>query len=210
MKAVAMTSLSKVNANRANSKLSTGPKTTSGRLRSSKNARRHGLSISVLLDPVLAHEVKTLALQLIEGLENFGSIEAAHCVAEAEIDLKRIRKIKHNLLQKLDRSGHSFNASKSASHHVSTSDCAAGKHFEGDDFKLIEEILLIDRYGRRALARRKSAIRQFTRQLEKTSSDSPENWQNEAKNINDFKGNNPIGASSCVQAAFSANGPRSR
>jgi hypothetical protein len=188
MKAAAMTSLSKVNANRANAKLSTGPKTTSGRLRSSKNARRHGLSTPVLLDPARAEEIKTLALQLARSLDNSCPIEAAHRVAEAEIDLKRIRKIKYGFLQKLNTSGHSFNASRSASCDALNSDRAVGKHFEGDASELIEEMLLIDRYERRALARRKSAIRHFTRELQENFSDAPQKWQNEAKKINEFKG----------------------
>lgn len=41
-----MTSQAKIDANRRNARLSTGPKTTDGRRRSSQNARKHGLSIA--------------------------------------------------------------------------------------------------------------------------------------------------------------------
>jgi hypothetical protein len=183
-----MFTLSKINANRANAKFSTGPKTTSGRLRSSKNARRHGLSTPVLLDPVLAEEVKTLALQLIRSLDNPCPIEAAYCLAEAEIDLKRIRKIKHDLLDRLNRTHHPFKTRSSKKRSAPNSDFSVSEKFEAGVSDLIEEMLLIDRYERRALARRKSAIRQFTIELQKDYSDATENRQNEAKNINDFKG----------------------
>jgi len=38
-------------ANRANAKRSTGPKTAAGKLKSSRNAYRHGLSGPLLSDP---------------------------------------------------------------------------------------------------------------------------------------------------------------
>ena len=56
-----MTSAAKVQANRANARASTGPKTTAGRRRSAGNALRHGLSLPVYSDPTLFAEVEALA-----------------------------------------------------------------------------------------------------------------------------------------------------
>jgi hypothetical protein len=51
----------KLCANRANAVRSTGPRSQAGRLRASKNAHKHGLSVPVLANPGLAAAVKALA-----------------------------------------------------------------------------------------------------------------------------------------------------
>jgi hypothetical protein len=156
-----MSSLRKLNANRINAKSSTGPKSAIGRRRASQNARRHGLNIPVLLDPILAQEVKILALHLSQGLENLDLLGATYAVAEAEIDLKRIRKFKRDLFYKLNGTRHSTNRSEWRS--KPNSDFSGGeKKIEANASALLEQMLRIDRYERRALARRKSAIRRFT------------------------------------------------
>ena len=45
---------------RSDSKASTGPRTTVGKARSARNARRHGLNLPALRDPAWSHEVKAL------------------------------------------------------------------------------------------------------------------------------------------------------
>ena len=81
-----MTSQRKLEANRLNAKKSTGPKTRHGRARSSKNARRHGLSLSVFADPAYSTEIETLAHKIAES-ETKRVVEIGRRVAEAQIDL---------------------------------------------------------------------------------------------------------------------------
>ena len=121
-----MTSRSKAKANRINAKASTGPKSAQGRARVARNARTHGLNAPVLSDPVLAEEAKSLALEITKTTteEHF---ELAVQVAEAEIDLRRIRRIRQAYLG----------------------------HTRMDPTKAV---MLIDRYEKRARARRRSAI----------------------------------------------------
>ena len=121
-----MTSRSKARANRINAKASTGPESAQGRARVARNARTHGLNAPVLSDPVLAEEAKSLALEITRTIteENF---ELAVQVAEAEIDLRRIRRIRQAYLG----------------------------HTRMDPTKAV---MLIDRYEKRARARRRSAI----------------------------------------------------
>ena len=59
-----MTSERKIRANRANARASTGPKTAEGRARSIRNAHRHGLSLPVLADPASSQEVEELAREI--------------------------------------------------------------------------------------------------------------------------------------------------
>ena len=93
-----MTSVRKIRANRANARISTGPKTLFGRARSAKNALRHGLSVPVEYDHVLCDEVQALARQ-IAGPNTSADIQIlARRIAEAQVDLRRVRYARHLLL----------------------------------------------------------------------------------------------------------------
>ena len=82
-------------ANRANSQRSTGPRTTAGRAISAQNARRHGLRIPVLADPALSAEVDAMA-QWIVGDAPHDLLELARNIAEAEIDVLRVRRARND------------------------------------------------------------------------------------------------------------------
>ena len=93
-----MTSDRKIKANRVNAQISTGPKTYHGRARSAKNAFRHGLSLPIQFDQTLCGKVIALARQ-IAGRHASAHIEnLARQVAEAQIDLQRVRCARHQLL----------------------------------------------------------------------------------------------------------------
>jgi hypothetical protein len=59
-----MSSARKRFANAQNARACTGPKSAAGKARSARNARRHGLNLPVLVDPVLAPDVETLARRI--------------------------------------------------------------------------------------------------------------------------------------------------
>jgi hypothetical protein len=86
-----MASDKQIAANRANAKKSTGPRTAAGRAKSSRNSYRHGLSVPMQLDP---QAVEALA-EAIAG-ETAGEVRqrAARALAEAQLELKRIRAIR--------------------------------------------------------------------------------------------------------------------
>jgi hypothetical protein len=78
-------------ANRANSRLSTGPRTPSGKARASQNARRQGLSVPVSSDPTFAPEIDDLLRELTRRIQGRKFHELLSRFAEAQIELIRIR-----------------------------------------------------------------------------------------------------------------------
>jgi hypothetical protein len=93
-----MSSAGKINANRANARASRGPKTVQGRARSARNARRHGLSLPVLSDRALSDEVEALACEIAGTGATPEMHELARQIAEAQVDLRRVRSARHDLL----------------------------------------------------------------------------------------------------------------
>jgi hypothetical protein len=81
----------RIKANRANARASTGPKTAQGRARAARNAFRHGLSLPVYSDPALCEEVEALTREIAGTDANAEIQELARRVAEAQIDLGRVR-----------------------------------------------------------------------------------------------------------------------
>src|SRR5277367_5632600 len=91
-----MTSSRKLNANRANARASTGPKSANGKKRSARNAMRLGLSLPVCSDPTLSRDVADL-VRLIAGA-NAEMVALAVPIAEAQIDLIRARQARYAIL----------------------------------------------------------------------------------------------------------------
>jgi hypothetical protein len=85
-------------ANRTNARASTGPRTTAGKARVGQNARRHGLRVSVLSDPKLSAEVEALAREIAGEQAKSELLGLARRVAEAQIDLIRVRRARHDLV----------------------------------------------------------------------------------------------------------------
>jgi hypothetical protein len=79
-------------ANRANAKRSTGPKTIAGKRKSSQNALRHGLSLSLQHEDPRVREL----LRMISGVAPTSHNLAA--LAAAQADLNRIRTVQNELL----------------------------------------------------------------------------------------------------------------
>jgi hypothetical protein len=93
-----MTTERKIEANRKNSKFSTGPQTTHGRARASRNALRHGLAISIASDPELSAEAECLAHVILGDDISPSRLDYARIAAQAEIDMRRIRRVRTRLM----------------------------------------------------------------------------------------------------------------
>jgi hypothetical protein len=150
-----MTTPARLLASRRNARASTGPKTSAGMARASRNARRHGFTLPVLAEPSLAAEVDDLAREIVRSILGETHEAADHAlacrIAETMIDLRRVRLAKLPLVAALQ------------------ADPANAR-------RTLRELARLDRYERRALWRRKTAIRAFT---------AAGGRQNEARNPND-------------------------
>lgn len=94
-----MTSTRKSLANKRNASLSTGPRTLGGKLRSSRNAFRHGLATSVVNHN--AGAIDHLARALALHSNDYCRIELARVVAESHFDLARIRAARTEVLARM-------------------------------------------------------------------------------------------------------------
>jgi hypothetical protein len=86
-----MASEKQIAANRANAKHSTGPKTAAGKLASSRNAFRHGLSTPLQRDPILSGKVEAIAQALVREQAGQNMFASAADFARAQLELLRIR-----------------------------------------------------------------------------------------------------------------------
>ena len=158
-----MISARRLFANRANAKMSTGPKTHAGKAHASRNALRHGLERPVCCDGGYSGEVEALA-RMIAGESASKERHASACrIAAAQFELKQIRDARGDLL------------------------AATGPDIIGAilNRKLLAKLVPLNRFEQRALARRRFAIQEFDR--------VGRNERRLAKNNIDFLGNEANG-----------------
>src|SRR5262245_41435529 len=181
MKKRGVTSERKIRANRANARASTGPQTTQGRARAARNALHHGLSLSVYSNPALSKEVEPLAREFAGPSAKAETQEMARQVAKAQIDLCRVRHARHQFLSdSLSKEYYDSYANTRMKAKVlraflrpnppalsmeilkfATSTPQGPEKFATIVSGEAKKLLAMDRYERRALSRRKFAIRAF-------------------------------------------------
>ena len=180
-----MTSDRQHRANRDNAKSSTGPKTTAGKARAAQNAFRHGLNVPVRSDPLLAAEIEAIARRISGSCANAETVERALRIAEAQCDLNRVRNRRRLLITQL-LVDPNFLPRHVHRQRLRLLHLALGARFRGPPIEVhkvkelfspippeseeklaiilrqkISELAALDRYERRALSRRKAAIRNF-------------------------------------------------
>jgi hypothetical protein len=131
-----MASEKQIAANRANAKKSTGPRTAAGKLKSSRNAFRHGLSGPLLPDPITSAKLDWIAGEVAGDQASDHQKAEAQDFARAQVELLRIRSIRSEQLAKID-----------------LDDCTHGNLQE------LKRLASLDRYERYALTKRRRSSR---------------------------------------------------
>jgi hypothetical protein len=178
-----MASARQIAANRRNARRSTGPRSAAGRKRSSRNSFRHGLAAGLPTSAERTQYVERLARKIAGASPDIFSLEGARTFAQAEFDLAQIRRVKVGLISRvmaiggLETPNDVFQASDQVKRFV-----RALKHGElilpdrieppaiptTDPERTTEairralpELVKLERYERRAAARRARAMHIF-------------------------------------------------
>jgi hypothetical protein len=100
-----MASERQIAANRRNARKSTGPRSGAGRKRASRNAYRHGLTLSITSTAAFAKQLDTLVRKIAGDTEDAITLERALQIAQAELDLSRVRRAKVSLIERASAFG---------------------------------------------------------------------------------------------------------
>src|SRR4051794_32005514 len=119
-------------ANRKNALRSTGPKSLAGKIRSSGNAYRHGLSSPLQFDPSLSERAEAIACVVAGNKAGERELAAAMDFAWAQLQHNRIAATQRELMMSLRSAG-----------------CKP---------RLLRRLLALDRYGRYAQTTRRRAL----------------------------------------------------
>src|SRR5262245_11036787 len=172
-----MASERQIAANRRNAHKSTGPRSGAGKKRASGNAYRHGLSLNVISTAAIAKQLDKLVRKIAGNTEDAIVLERARAIAQAELDLARVRRAKVALIERASSFGELdppqltvtqmirvLNAFDSGRFIVpKPSDSSATMPSQEPDRsaeairRVLPELRRLDRYERRAAARRDRA-----------------------------------------------------
>jgi hypothetical protein len=174
-----MASERQIAANRRNACRSTGPRTGAGRKRASCNAYRHGLSLSITSGAAVARQLDQLVRKIVGNTEDAILLEHARALAQAELDLARVRRAKVALIARSSGFGgldppqlfssvtqiiRAINALERGSFLPEPIDALATMPSQEPDRsaeavrRVLPDLRKLDRYERRAAARRDRAV----------------------------------------------------
>jgi len=100
-----MASERQIAANRRNARKSIGPRSGAGKKRASGNAYRHGLTMNITSTAAAAKQLDKLVRKIAGNTEDAIVLERARAIAQAEFDLARVRRAKVALIERASALG---------------------------------------------------------------------------------------------------------
>lgn len=144
-----MTTERKRRANHRNAQRSTGPRTSAGKARSKQNAWKHGLAVPINAQPHFADLIDDVATGLAyEAPPAHPMNHEVRALAVAILEVLRARSICSRIFDEWAR-------------HCSDPLPAGSSAYQADRAEPLRHLLRADRYERRALSLRKSAMRAY-------------------------------------------------
>jgi hypothetical protein len=172
-----MASERQIAANRRNARKSTGPRSGAGRKRASRNAYRHGLTLSITSTAAFAKQLDKLARKIAGDTKDAITLERAREIAQAELDLARVRRAKVAVIERASLFGELdppqltvtkmirlLNAFDRGRPIPKSIDALATMPSQEPDRsaeavrRVLPELRKLDRYERRAAAQRERAV----------------------------------------------------
>jgi hypothetical protein len=177
-----MASERQIAANRRNARKSTGPRSGAGKKRASRNAYRHGLNLSITSTAAYAKQLDKLVREIAGDTEDPILLERARTIVQAELELARVRQAKVALIKRTSAFGELDppQAFSSVTHIIrllnatdrgrvpsfpEPVDSSATMPSQEPDRsaeairRALQELRRLNRYERRAAARRNRAVR---------------------------------------------------
>src|SRR5262245_36080473 len=172
-----MASERQIAANRRNARKSSGPRSAAGKKRASRNAYRYGLTLSITSTATFAKQLDRLGREIAGDSKEPIVLECARAVAQAELELVRVRRAKVAVIERV----HAFGelnppelSVKQIAHFFDALDRGVlilPKHIDASATmpsrepdrsaeairRVLRELRALDRYERRAIAQRDRA-----------------------------------------------------
>jgi hypothetical protein len=180
-----MASEGQIAANRRNARKSTGPRSGAGKKRASRNAYRHGLTLSITSSAAYAKQLDRLVREIAGNTEDPILLERARAIAQAELELARVRRVKVALIERASAFGeldppqafssvtqiirllNAIDRGRVPSFPEPVDSSATMPSQEPDRSaeairRVLPELRKLDRYERRAAAQRERAVLEFS------------------------------------------------
>jgi hypothetical protein len=160
-----MASERQIAANRRNARKSTGPHSGAGRQRASRNAYRHGLTLNIGSSAAFAKQLDKLVRKIAGDTEDAMLLERARAIAQAELDLARVRRAKGALIESASAFGELDRARVTFPEPIDSSATMPSQEpYRSAEAirRVLPELRKLDRYERRAAVRRDQAVLNFS------------------------------------------------